>query len=67
MPYGMAPLPRQEQRQLERWIKQGYPDFDPIINLPSNVTAQIEQWEGFFNQSSLREKLVALYLYEHLF
>ncbi len=67
MPYGMAALPRQEQRQLERWIKQGYPDFDPIINLPSNVTAQIEQWEGFFNQSSLREKLVARYLYEHLF
>jgi hypothetical protein len=66
MPYGMAPLPRQEQLQLENWIKQGYPDFDPPLDLPSSVIAQVDQWEAFFNQASPRHKLVARYLYEHL-
>lgn len=67
MPYGMAPLPRQEQLQLENWIKQGYPDFDPPLDLPSSVIAQVDQWEAFFNEKSPRHKLVSRYLYEHLF
>ena len=67
MPYGMAPLPRQEQLQLENWIKQGYPDFDPPLDLPSSVIVQVDQWEAFFNEKSPRHKLVSRYLYEHLF
>ncbi|MBR9910253.1 MAG: peptidylprolyl isomerase [Gammaproteobacteria bacterium] len=67
MPYGMAPLLGQEQQQLENWIKRGYPDFDPPLDLPSGVIAQVDKWEAFFNQASPRHKLVARYLYEHLF
>ncbi len=67
MPYGMAALPRQEQLQLENWIKQGYPDFDTPLDLPSSVIAQVDRWEEFFNQATPRHKLVARYLYEHLF
>lgn len=67
MPYGMAPLPGQEKQQLENWMKRGYPDFDAPLYLPSSVIAQVSQWEAFFNQTSPRHKLVARYLYEHLF
>ncbi|MBD3653940.1 fatty acid cis/trans isomerase [Kangiella sp.] len=35
--------------------------------LPSDVTEKHREWESFFNQDSVRHKLVVRYLYEHLF
>lgn len=67
MPYGMTALPKEEQQVLEQWMQSGYPDFDSVINPPPAVTAQVERWETFFNNPSPRKKLVARYLYEHLF
>lgn len=67
MPYGMAPLPPQELAVLKSWIKQGYPNFEKPMPLPADINEQVRQWELFFNQSSVRHKLVARYLYEHLF
>jgi len=67
MPYGMAPLPQDEQKVLNQWIREGYPDFDPMYELPLGIEKQVAQWESFFNQSSPQHKLVSRYLYEHLF
>ena len=66
MPYAMPNLDRGEHTTLVHWLAQGAPM--PDDKAPSKVAAkQIEQWETFLNGSSNKEKLVARYLYEHLF
>jgi hypothetical protein len=75
MPYAMPKLDRQEYTTLVHWLAQGAPM--PEDKEPSKVAArQIKQWEAFLNGSGNKEKgnkasnkrrLVARYLYEHLF
>ncbi len=66
MPYAMPDLPKQEYRTLVSWLAQGAPT--PAPPAPSAaVLPRIKQWEGFLNQSSLKQRLVSRYLYEHLF
>ena len=66
MPYAMPNLNRKEYTTLVHWLAQGAPM--PEDEAPSKTAAkQIKQWESFLNGSSNKEKLVARYLYEHLF
>ena len=66
MPYAMPNLSAKEYGTLVQWIAQGSPAEAP--NPPSAQAAkQIEAWEGFFNGTSNKQKLVSRYLYEHLF
>ncbi len=66
MPYAMPDLDREDYTTLVHWLAQGSPM--PEDELPSKVAEkQINQWEGFLNGSSNKEKLVSRYLYEHLF
>jgi len=66
MPYAMPNLSTQEYDNLVNWIAQG--SSAPTAPGPSiEIQKQITQWETFLNQSSNKEKLVARYLYEHLF
>jgi Fatty acid cis/trans isomerase (CTI) len=66
MPYAMPNLDRKNYATLVQWLAQGAPL--PEDKLPSVVAAkQIEQWEAFLNGTSNKEKLIARYLYEHLF
>lgn len=66
MPYAMPNLSRQEYKTLVHWIAQGAPVED---DLPPSVNAkqQIKKWEVFLNGKSNKQKLVARYLYEHVF
>ncbi len=64
MPFGLPPLTRAEHQTLARWLEAGAP-YTPPAPLPADVLAQVADWEGFLNGDSLREQLVARYIYEH--
>jgi len=76
MPYAMPGLDKNEYTTLVHWLAQGTPM--PEDEAPSTVAAkQIKQWEAFLNgsgnkassnkASDNKTRLVARYLYEHLF
>ncbi len=66
MPYAMPNLRESEYRVLVQWLAQGAPrDAAPARS--EEAHRQIEKWEEFLNQNTLKEKLVSRYLYEHLF
>ena len=67
MPLGAPSLTDQEFSLVSRWLSQGGevggPDFKP-----SRAQARlIADWERFLNQRDARSRLVARYLFEHLF
>ena len=70
MPYAMPNLDRKDYTTLVHWLAQGSPMQEDEV--PSELAAkQIKQWETFLNghnnKASNKKKLVARYLYEHLF
>lgn len=66
MPYGLPGLSAAEQDTLRRWLLAGAPDDAPAP-LPATLMAQIQAWERLLNGSSRKDRLVARYLYEHLY
>ena len=64
MPYGTAPLSEDELRTLAGWLAQGAPSAAPQ---PAQASADVGVWERFLNGTSLKERVVARYLYEHWF
>jgi hypothetical protein len=66
MPYGLPPLKDSEYGMVLAWVDQGarYPGPPP---LPAKTRAAVERWEAFMNGPSPKERLMARYLYEHLF
>jgi hypothetical protein len=64
MPYGTAPLAGPELRVLAAWLAQGAPGPAPAAEPPP---ADVAVWEAFLNGASLKERVVARYLYEHWF
>jgi hypothetical protein len=64
MPFGMPPLAKAEHQTLARWLEAGAP-YTPAEPLPDAALAQVADWERFLNGDSLREQLVARYIYEH--
>ncbi|RRJ83938.1 fatty acid cis/trans isomerase [Aestuariirhabdus litorea] len=66
MPFALPALPVHEQNLLMRWLEQGA--MHTPRRAPDAATqAAVERWERFFNGDSLKQQLVARYLYEHLF
>lgn len=66
MPYGLPAISKTEFNTLENWLQQGAQvPLQPT--LPKAIQQQIRFWEDFFNGSSLKQKLVNRYLYEHLY
>jgi hypothetical protein len=66
MPYGLPGLNKREHRTLINWLDQGAPG----VIRPSGSAAEVqavETWEKFFNGNSLKQQLMARYIYEHLF
>ncbi|TEW53977.1 9-hexadecenoic acid cis-trans isomerase [Psychromonas sp. RZ22] len=66
MPYGLPNLSRDEFKALEMWIGRGAPMSEPVA-LSDQHLKLIEKWEKKINGDSLKEQLIARYLYEHLF
>lgn len=69
MPYGVTGLTKDEHALLMRWFEAGAsrPHSNSPSPLLSKYAAQIEAWEAFFNRPQKKHKLLARYLYEHLF
>jgi len=66
MPYGLPGLDERELGSLTRWLAAGAPNDGPAP-LTVELTRQVAAWEAFLNGSSLKERLMSRYLYEHLF
>lgn len=64
MPFGLPPLSPAEHKTLTQWLEAGAP-YQPPPPLPAAVSARQSEWESFLNGNSLREQLVARYIYEH--
>ena len=67
MPYGMAPLRNEELGILAAWATQGAPMPTQRAVLPARAQQQVGSWEAFLNGDSLKQRVVARYLYEHWF
>jgi hypothetical protein len=67
MPYGRAPLHDEELGILAAWATQGAPMPAQIDAIPRHAEQQVAKWETFLNGDSLKERVVARYLYEHWF
>ena len=66
MPYALPALSDAEDRALVGWMESGTPHADPPA--PSTpLTEAIASWETFLNEPSLKGRLAARYIYEHLF
>ncbi|MEM8843630.1 MAG: fatty acid cis/trans isomerase [Pseudomonadota bacterium] len=66
MPYGLPALSQQEQSTLVEWIDANAPMASPAP-LNDNLQKEVERWEAFFNQASLKSQLVSRYIFEHLY
>jgi hypothetical protein len=66
MPYALPGLSDKEIQTIADWVAQGAKvSKKPVIN--DQAIPMISEWESFLNGSSMKEQLVARYLYEHLF
>jgi hypothetical protein len=66
MPFGFPGLSDQEFKTIESWLTQGSP-MEPAVALPPALHREVAKWEAFFNGRSNKQRLMARYLYEHLF
>jgi hypothetical protein len=66
MPFGLPGLDERELATIARWLRAGAPYEGP--RPPGAVAARhIAEWEAFLNGASPKERLMARYVYEHLF
>lgn len=70
MPLGFPPLSEKEVVTIKDWIKKGAPG-PKLETLEAEfirpIKSEVKKWEDFLNQKGLKERIVARYLYEHLF
>lgn len=66
MPYAMPGLTPAEHQTLMTWVKDGA-EMAPLPTLNEDTEERIARWERFLNGTSLKERLVNRYIYEHLF
>jgi hypothetical protein len=69
MPYGLPPLSPPERQVLIGWAASGWkpPAEKAVQDLPPELAEAKRKWEEFLNRPDLEHRLVARYLYEHLF
>ena len=67
MPFAVSGLDEFEFSTIAGWIKQGATIDDDKFSLTDDEQQLIIAWETYLNKSSLKSKLVARWLYEHLY
>lgn len=65
MPYGLPALDDAEHSALVEWLSAGMPHVDDSVS--EAAERQVAEWESFFNNRTTRGRLVARYLFEHLY
>jgi hypothetical protein len=66
MPYALPALDPAEHRAIAAWVEAGAPHDGPEP-LPPSIQEAVATWETFLNEPSLKRRLAARYVYEHLF
>jgi hypothetical protein len=66
MPYALPGLTDKEHKTIVDWLRQGGL-ITPRPPMSAKAKKIINQWEEFFNGTSLKQQLVSRYIYEHLF
>ena len=66
MPFALPNLAQAEYEILVRWLADGA-RVSPPARETAELAAQIQAWERFLNGTTNKERLVARYIYEHLF
>ena len=66
MPFGFPALSETEFNTIETWLAQGSP-VQPAAALAPALLGEIAKWEQLFNGASNKQRLMARYVYEHLF
>jgi hypothetical protein len=67
MPFAISGLTDQEYSLLVGWLEQGAVITDEPVTLTKDEEQAIKTWESLFNRDDKRSRLVARWLYEHLF
>ncbi len=66
MPYSFPGLTLKQEYTVLQWLQEGA-ETGPLPALSAHSVQEVKRWEQFLNGSSLKQKLVARYIYEHLF
>ena len=67
MPLGLPPLSDREFNLLTRWLAQGAPLEATPLQRTLAEQSRIRAWESWLNRENPRQRLVARWVYEHLF
>jgi hypothetical protein len=67
MPLAITGLSDREYATLKEWIREGAVLDEPPTLPTAEEQRRLDEWEAFFNQTPLRNRLVSRYLYEHYF
>ncbi len=67
MPFAVSGLDEDEYRILRQWLDAGAPLEFATPRISVSEAAQIADWESVLNAPDARSRLVARWLYEHLF
>lgn len=67
MPYGLPALNTSEYGVLDEWLRNGAPAYERTFNLSSEEKNARDLWTDMLNGTSNEQRLVARYVYEHLF
>jgi len=66
MPYALPGISVAEQLAIEKWLAQGAP-APGVAPLPKALHESIADWEAYLNEPTPKRRLIARYVYEHLF
>jgi hypothetical protein len=66
MPYGLPAIEPSAREAIGRWLAAGAP-AEPAPPPSRLQQHQVQRWEALLNGDSLKQRLAARYLYEHLF
>jgi len=66
MPYGLPAISHKEFKEIEHWLKTGS-KMPKLDTLKIELQQEVDKWESFLNQDSLKYQLAARYIYEHWF
>ncbi|GAB3482172.1 fatty acid cis/trans isomerase [Marinomonas epiphytica] len=66
MPYGLPELTNEEFNILSRWLAKGGKMPAPLT-VPADLAEKVRKWEARLNGNTLKDRLVARYIYEHIY